>query len=112
MIKCCFEQMDIHRSTDRKNTIGYSLLIYQYKFQSYVEDDNSILVENDIMKAISFNGGISVTTYILIYETNVFGKRASKKINPKIKTGARETHEVCWQKYLVEVTKPSNVSVT
>ena len=25
--KCCVEHMDIHRSTDRKNTIGHSLLI-------------------------------------------------------------------------------------
>ena len=37
------------------------------KIQAYVEDDNDILIEDDIMKAISFNGGISVTTAILFY---------------------------------------------
>ena len=54
--------MDIHRSTDRKNTIGYSLFISKYKFQAYVEDENDILIEDDIVKSISFNGGISGTT--------------------------------------------------
>ena len=29
----------------------------------------------------------------------------------KIRTGAREKHELCWRKYLVEVTKSSNVDV-
>ena len=63
------------------------------------------------MKAISFNVGISGTTYVLVDEANLFGKRSLKKINFKIKTISRETHEVCWRKYLVEVTNLSNVSV-
>ena len=42
----------------------------------------------------------------------LFVKIALKTINFKIRTGAMETHELCWRKYLVEVTKSSNVSVT
>ena len=77
-----------------------------------MEDDNEILIEDDIANAIIFNGGISGTTAVLVDAENIFGKRALKKINFKIKTRSRERHEVCWRKYLVEVTKPSNVSVT
>ena len=77
--KCCIEQMDIHRRTDRKNTIGYSLLISQIKIQVYVEDDNDILIGDDIVKAISFNGGIYDTTFILVDAANLFSKRSLKK---------------------------------
>ena len=32
-----------------------------------MEDDNSILIEDDILKAISFNGGISGTTDVTVW---------------------------------------------
>ena len=76
-----------------------------------MEDDNYILIEDDIVKAIGFNGGTYGSRYVLVDAENIFGKRALKKINFKIKTGARETHKVCWRKDSVEVTKSSNVSV-
>ena len=60
-----------------------------------MDDENDILIEDDILKAISFNGGISVTTAVLVDAAALFGKRALNKINSKIKTGARETHVVC-----------------
>ena len=44
-----------------------------------MEDDNDILIENDIMKGISFNRGISSTTAVLVDAANIFGKRALKK---------------------------------
>ena len=69
-----------------------------------MEDDNDILVEDDIVKAISFNGTISGTT-AFFYQANLFGKRTLKKTNFKIKTGERETHEVCWRKYLLGIKK-------
>ena len=75
------------------------------KFQSYTEDNNDIIIEEDTVKAISFNGGISVTTSILVDVGNIFGKRSLKKINFKIRTGARETHEVYWWKDSAGVTK-------
>ena len=76
-----------------------------------MEDDNDILIRDDIMKAISFNWVIYSTTDVLVDAANIFGKRALEKNEFKIRTGAQETHEQCWQKYLVEVTKSSNVSV-
>ena len=82
------------------------------KNQAYVEDDNEILIEDYIVKAISFNGGISSITALIVDAVNLFGKRALKKNKFKVRTGARETHGICQRKYLAEVTKSSNVSVT
>ena len=64
------------------------------------------------MKDISYNGGVSDTTAVLVDVSNLFGKRILKKINFKIKTGAQEKNELCWRKTLVEVTNSSNISVT
>ena len=44
-----------------------------------MEDDNDILIENYIMKTISFNGGMSGTTAVLVDATNIFGKIDLKK---------------------------------
>ena len=57
-----------------------------------MEDDNYELIEDDIVKAISFNGGISGTTAVLVDTAALFGKRALNKTNFKIKTGARYKH--------------------
>ena len=70
-----------------------------------MEDDNDILIESYIVKAVSFNGCISVTTYVLLVAAALFGKRDLKKINFKIKTGVWEAHEVRWQEYSLQVTK-------
>ena len=82
------------------------------KFKAYVEDDNGILIEDDIVKAISFNGGIDGTTTVLVDSATIFGKRDFKEINFKIKTGEQETHDVCWLEDYLHVTKSSNVSDT
>ena len=54
-----------------------------------MEDDNDILIEYDIVKSISFNGGIFGNAAVLVDAAALFGKRALKKINSKIKNGAR-----------------------
>ena len=64
--------------------IGKILLDTHYlfldkKIQAYVEDDNDILIEDDIMKAISFNMGLYGTTAVLVDASNLFGNRALKK---------------------------------
>ena len=64
------------------------------KFKAYVEDDNGILIEDDIVKSIRSSGGISSTTDVLFDAAALFGKEGLKK-NFKTGTGARETHEVC-----------------
>ena len=76
-----------------------------------MQDDDEILIEDDMMKDISFNGGIYGTTAVIVDEDNLFGKRSLKKNIFKIRFGARETHELCWRKDSVEITKSSNVSV-
>ena len=43
-----------------------------------MEDENDILIEGYIVRAISFNEGISGTTDVLVYAENIFGKRALK----------------------------------
>ena len=57
-----------------------------------MQDENDILIEDDILKTISFNGGIYGTTYVLVDTENIFGKRALKKNKFKIITGAQEIH--------------------
>ena len=57
-----------------------------------MEDDNGIIIEDDIVKVIIFNGGIYGTPSVLIDETNIVYKRDLKK-KYKIRTGTRETHE-------------------
>ena len=59
-----------------------------------MEDENYILIEDDIVKAISFKGVISGTTAVLVDVANHFGKISLKKNRFKIRTGSRETHEL------------------
>ena len=91
--------------------IGYSLLISQQIFQAYMEDGNYITIEDYIGRVIIFNGDISGNTAVLVDAANIFENRALKKINPKIRTEAAETHEAFWQTDSVQVTKSSNASV-
>ena len=44
-----------------------------------MEDNNEILIEDDIVRAISFNGGISDITSVLVDAENIFGGRSLKK---------------------------------
>ena len=103
--------MDIHRSTYIKTGLDNQYSFLNEKNQEYVKYDNDIIIKYDIMKAVIFNEVISGTTAVFVDVVNIFGKRALNKTNFKIKTGARETHELCWRKDSVEVTKSTNVSV-
>ena len=53
------------------------------KIQAYVEDDNDILIEDDIMKALSFNGGIYGTADVIVDEAALFGKKYLNKLTSK-----------------------------
>ena len=92
----------------RWDTHYYSL---DKKFQTYVEYDNDIIIEDDIVKAVSFNGGVFGTTDALVDAANLFGNIHLKKNKFNIRIGVQETHELFWQKYSAEVTKSSNVSI-
>ena len=63
--------------------------------QAYVKYENDILIEYDILKTISFNGGIYGTTYIIVDAENLFVNISLNKNSLKIRTGAWETHELC-----------------
>ena len=52
---------------------------FNKKFQAYVEDYNNILIEHDIVKAISTNGVISGTTSILVGAENLSDKDTLKE---------------------------------
>ena len=62
-------------------------------------------------KDMSFNIGIYDTTDVFVDAVNLFGKIALNNKKSKIITGSQEIHKLCWRKYLVEITKSSNVSV-
>ena len=44
-----------------------------------MEDDNEIITKDDILKAISLNGGISGTTAAIFDAEDIFGNRALKR---------------------------------
>ena len=73
-------------------------------------DDNDILIEDDIVKAIYINGCVSVITAVLVDIAGFFRKITLNKINFKIKTRSGETHEVCWGEDFLQVKKSSTVS--
>ena len=58
-----------------KTILGTHYLFKNKNVQAYVEDENDIVIEYDIVKAISFNGGITGTTAVLFCVENTFGKR-------------------------------------
>ena len=49
-----------------------------------MEDGNDILVEDDIVKAVSFNWVIYGTTDVLVDKENLFFNRALKKTSSKL----------------------------
>ena len=56
-----------------------------------MEDDDDILIEYDIVKDISFNGGITVTTAVIVDAYSFSGKRDFKKITSKSILAHRRT---------------------
>ena len=62
-----------------------------------MEDNTNIIIEDDIVNAVSFNRGISGTTDVLVDAENLFVNISLKKTNFHIRTVERETHGLCWQ---------------
>ena len=44
-----------------------------------MEDENEIIIKDDTVKYVNFNGGISGITAVLVGGVNLFGKIALKK---------------------------------
>ena len=51
--------------------------------QGYMENDNDILIEYYIVKAVSFNECIYGTTAVIADASTIFGERSLKKNNSK-----------------------------
>ena len=68
-----------------KSQSGKTQLDTHYSFlnlkknQAHVEDQNEILIEYDIVKSISFNGGISGRNAVLVDVENIFGNISFNK---------------------------------
>ena len=60
----------------RKTRLNNHYSFINKKFQAYVEDDNNILIEDDTIKAIRFNEGISGTTDVIVDAASIIGKSA------------------------------------
>ena len=56
-----------------------------------MEDNTNIIIEDDIVNAVSFNRGISGTTDVLVDAENLFVNISLKKTNFHIRTVERET---------------------
>ena len=80
------------------------------QLKSYVEDDNNILTEEDIVKAISFRGGIAGTTAVLVDATSIGHEKAINEKFKVVKTGSRSTHEIRWLNDRVKVIESSGIS--
>ena len=59
-----------------------------------MEDENETLIEDDIVRSISLNGGISGTTAVLVGAENHFDNITLKKNRFKIRTRTQETQEL------------------
>ena len=70
MSRCIYKEVYTLRN-DWIPTIYFSV-----KIQAYVEDDNDILFEDDIVKSVGFNGCIYGTTSVVVDKVNLFGKIA------------------------------------
>ena len=71
---------DVYSHKHRQLKHDWILTIhFSIKCQAYVEDDNDILIEDDIVKEKIFNGVNSVTTDVLVDEADLFGKDSLKE---------------------------------
>jgi hypothetical protein len=79
-------------------------------FKSYVEDGNDIILEEQILDALAFCGGVAGTTGVLINCENLNGSAIKKKFKPT-KIGSRATHELRWYDNKIEIYESSGITV-
>ena len=77
--------------------------------KSYVEDGNDIDLEDDIFKALSYQGGLAGTTVVLFDGRQLSGKALKKTFNCNT-IGSRETHEIRWISDKAEIIKSSGIT--
>ena len=77
--------------------------------RSYVEDGHNIDLEEDIVKALSYRGGLAGTTVVLVDASDLTGKTLHKSFHCN-GIGSRETHEIVWKGDIINVFASSNVT--
>ena len=77
--------------------------------KSYVQDGNNIVLEEHILKALSFNGGLAGTSAILVNCSDLEGPCVTKKFRSK-KVKSRATHEIEWFEDKVHITENSGIT--
>ncbi len=77
--------------------------------KAFVEDGNDIMLEENILQAMAFRGGIAGTTAVLLDVGNLPGTSISKKFKSS-KVGSRATHEVCWYADRIHIYESSGIT--
>mmetsp|Transcript_21013 Transcript_21013/g.29472 ORF Transcript_21013/g.29472 Transcript_21013/m.29472 type:complete len:980 (-) Transcript_21013:30-2969(-) len=77
--------------------------------KSYVEDGNDVMLEEHILEAMSFRGGIAGTSGVLLNCEKLIGLAISKKFKTSI-IGSRATHELCWFEDKIEIYESSGIT--
>ncbi|XP_040564364.1 uncharacterized protein [Lepeophtheirus salmonis] len=77
--------------------------------KSYVEDGIDVQVEEDIVKALSYRGGIAGTTVHLIDCTDLKGPILEKSFKTT-QVDSHETHEIVWYKESVGIIASSGIT--
>ena len=78
-------------------------------FKSFVEDGNDMVLEDHIVDAISFRGGMSGTSGILLNFTNLPTSNISKQFRSKI-VKSRSTHEIIWDVSYASIYEASGIT--
>eukprot|EP00559_Dactyliosolen_fragilissimus_P007958 CAMPEP_0184871406 /NCGR_PEP_ID=MMETSP0580-20130426/40701_1 /TAXON_ID=1118495 /ORGANISM="Dactyliosolen fragilissimus" /LENGTH=1005 /DNA_ID=CAMNT_0027374063 /DNA_START=1121 /DNA_END=4139 /DNA_ORIENTATION=- len=77
--------------------------------KSYVEDGNDVMLEEHILEAMSFRGGIAGTSGVLLNCEKLIGLAISKKFKTSI-IGSRATHKLCWFEDKIEIYESSGIT--
>ena len=82
-----------HEKHDWILTIHFSI-----KIEAYVKNDNDIIIEDNIVQDLILMEVFLVPLILFLMQRISLERGPLKKINFKTRTGAQETHELCWQK--------------
>ena len=77
--------------------------------KAFVEDGNDIVLEDDILEALSFRDGIAGTAVLLYNCSNLPSKTLEKKYK-SAKVSSRATHEINWYEDKLCINESSEVT--
>ena len=74
-----------------------------------MEDGNDIVLEEHILRELSFRGGIAGTTGVLVDCDKLNGPSVTKKFKSRI-IGTRSTHEIRWYEDKIDIYESSEIT--